>query len=231
MHATNELRRLAAAAPALLSQAESLVDGVEEDRILERILAVPRPAERRRMGRTARAALAAVGAAVVAAVTVVALGHSPAATRTGGHRLALSGARIDLAGYRFRTPAGFKASSTACEHASLETPVRNGFAAAASADGGCVEAAVLVAPSSLVGGAIPAAAQPVDVDRHQSYYAAGAPEADEATLYVELPNATGDHRLAYLVLIARGLTEDQLVAVAESGLPALPLRPTTTTRS
>jgi hypothetical protein len=232
MRSRNDLERLAVAGRPLLIQADSLVDGVEQDRILERIFASDRSA--RAVHRYGRAALVLAGVAVFAAAGAAAAleighGNGPVTAPNGHHEVALSGARIELAGYRFRTPAGFKASTSSCAPASNETPVRNGFAAAASAAGGCVEAAFLIGESQVLGGAIPAAAEPVDVGSYRGHYAAGAPEADASTLYVELPNATGDQRFAYLVLIAHGLTEDQLVAVAESGLPTVPLRPTTTT--
>ena len=173
-----------------------------------------------------RAGLLLVGVALAAAVVAVAsIGHgSPKST--GGpahHQISLSGARIQLAGYRFRTPAGFKKSTTACASApsaaDKPTTVLNGFAAAASADGGCVEAAYLISPSNLPGvDLIPQDARQVDVGTYQGYYV--PPDSSgTSTLYVELSKAAGDWNLAYLVLRGRGLTQDELVAVAVSGLP------------
>jgi hypothetical protein len=226
MRIRNELEVLAGAGQRLIADAESLVDAVEEGHILARILASDRPAVRA-AGRRRPAFLLAGVAVLVAAAAVASLeisGGSRPTTKAGGLHGALSGAKIELAGYRFRTPAGFKPSTSSCAPASDETPVRNGFAAAASADGGCVEAAALIAAN---GSAIPADSRPVDVGAYQAWLV--SQDTGESTLYVELPNATGDQRSAYLVLFARGLTQDQLIAVAESGLPTLPLRPTTTT--
>jgi hypothetical protein len=230
MRTRNGLERLAAAGWPLRSLADSLVDAQEEDRILARIVASDR--QTAVVHRSRRNALALAGAAIVAAtVAVVATGilnrGSAPAAKTGGHQhVALTGPTIQLAGYHFRTPAGFKASDTSCETPSSgsgPTPVLNGFAAAASAEGGCVEAALLIRAA-----AAPTGADPVDVGRYQGFYV--SPDSSgESTLYVKLPNATGDGQPAYLVLYANGLGEAQLVAVAESGLPALPLRPTTTT--
>ncbi len=67
------------------------------------------------------------------------------------------------------------------------------------------------------------AGQPVDVGSYQGYYEAqGVGEARPASYDVrrgvvrlELP---GQAMSTYLVLFAQGLTEDQLIAVAESGL-------------
>jgi hypothetical protein len=226
MRASNELSRLSAAAPGI-AQTESLVDAGEEERILERILASSRgSAPVRRLPR--RLAVLLVGAVLASAAVA-------AAIETGGHgkqlgsapaprHVALSGARIQLAGYRFRTPAGFKKSTTACASdpsaAHQPTAVLNGFAAAASADGGCVEAAYLIAPSNLgnQGNLIPSAAKSVDVGTYQGYYV--PPDSSgKSTLYVGLPKAGGSQNIVYLVLLARELTEEQLIAVAVSGLP------------
>jgi hypothetical protein len=47
-------------------------------------------------------------------------------------------------------------------------------------------------------------------------------------LYVYIPHAAGPRQLRYVVLDAEGLTEDHLIAVARSGLPALPTSTTQT---
>ena len=226
MPARNPIERLAAAWRPLLSAADTLVGTAEEDRILEQILASSRnggatlPAIPRLRAGVLLAAVASVAAIALVATGV--LGRS-SPSGGGGHRhLALSGAKLELAGYRFKTPAGFKASSRSCIGTPSDlTPVLNGFVAAASAEGGCVEAA-----SELIGGdssTVPSGADPVGVGAYQGYLVT-QDGSDESTLYVELPHAGGD-----LVLLAKGLTRDQLIAVAESGLPTLPLRPTTTT--
>jgi hypothetical protein len=216
MHTGHELERLSAAEPALLGQTESLVDTGEEERILGGILAGSRPrtAGRGRMTRRRRAAFLLVGVALAAAaVALGSIGHGnpPASRSHGPHRFALSGATIQLTGYRFRTPAGFKRSTTAC--ASSPADAGKGFAAAASADGGCVEAFYLISTS---GPAIPPGATPVDVGSYQGYVVS-QDGSDKSRLYVVLPGA-GKYWQAAL-LFSEGLTEDQLVAVALSGLP------------
>jgi hypothetical protein len=233
MRARNELHRLSAAAPPVLMRTESILATDEEDRILERILGSPRP-----VGRTAapprRTALVFVGATIaVAAIAAVASGvftRSTSAPRAGGGRqhLALTGVRIKLAGYHFRTPAGFKKSTSSC--ASTPTPSRptsvlNGFAAAASADGGCIEAAYLIADQPLQG---PPDAQPVDVGRYQGYFVSHTTDG-KSSLFVDLPDAGGDQYHVSLVLLGQDLTEDQLIAVARSGLPDGPTTPAAVT--
>lgn len=199
MRTRNALERLAAAAPAV----ELPVDA-DEDRILARILASPRPARRQvpRL-RTAFALVAAI--AVAAGVVLATLSH-----RSTG----LSGARIRLAGYTFTTPAGFARSSSSCGSANDF----NGFAAAASGDGGCLEAFVMF---SSRGSVIPAGADPVTVGAYQGYLLS-APGSRQATLYVVLPARGGFVKSQALVLDSQGLSEDQLVAIAESGLPQNP---------
>ncbi len=91
------------------------------------------------------------------------------------------------------------------------------FGAAASADGGCVEAFFLVPGSASAPTPTPVG-QAVEVGSYQGYYDS---EGDSgATLYVELPQASaGGSAPVILALYGQGLTEDQLIAVAESGLP------------
>jgi hypothetical protein len=228
MRTRNDLERLDAAGRPLLADADSLVDAAEQDRILERILVSDRPRVDRpaRMTPRRRVAFLLVGVVLAAAVVAVALvgrGNRPASPSSRGHhQLALTGATIQLSGYRFRTPAGFKSSTSTCgapaTAAGNPRTITNGFAAAASADGGCVEAAYLIAPST-AGGSIPVDAQPVDVGQYQGYFVPQDSSGGSA-LYVELPKAggsSGNH--VYLVLLSQGLTEDQLIAVAQSGLP------------
>ena len=218
MRARNELERLAAAGRPLLAEADSLVDAVEEARILERILASPRSDLRSARRLRAVPALAAVGA-VAAVIAVILASSSTKVVRH--HDVALSGARIEVAGYDFRTPAGFKASSGSCgapSSGSGPTSVVNGFAAAASADGGCIEASYLIADGALRG---PTDAQPVDIGRYRGYYVSRDVNG-QSSLFVDLPKAGGDQHNVSLLLLAKGLTEDQLIAVAESGLPGSP---------
>ena len=253
MRTRDGLGRLALGGRPLLAEADALVDADEEYRILRRILASGRPSARPSAARRLRPMLLLAGAAIAAVLAVIATGvlgpANPPAARTGGHgHLALSGSRIDLAGYRFRTPAGFKASTSACEGApsgSGPRTVFQGFAAAASAEGGCVEAGLLRTDTAYV----PAGAEPVEVGSYQGYFLSHAPgdgchltpltpepcsreqanASGDPALYVEIPDAADSQHYAYLVLFSQGLTESQLIAVAESGLPTLPLSPATTT--
>ncbi len=222
MRTTDELERLTAAEPELLGQTESFVDASEEELILERIVAAgrPRAPHRGRMTRRRRTALVVVGVALAAAIVAVAsIGHGsrPASVSQGPHRFRLSGATIQLAGYRFRTPAGFKAAGGACNGFingfGTQPSGNNPFSDAGSADGGCVEAAFLVGPDA----SPPAGADPIAVGSYNGFLLSEG--SQKSVLYVELPNAGGPGNRAYLELFARGLTPDQLVAVAQSGLP------------
>jgi hypothetical protein len=220
MRTRNALERLTSAGLPLLAAAESLVDAAEEERILEWIFASSRPAARRIP--SPRLRLALVGVAVVAVAAVVAaidIGHS-APRGTGNQHVALNGAKLQLAGYHFRTPAGFTASSTACAsaHRTGQPTTMQNFAAAASADGGCVEAFVMISSS---GSAVPADATPVDVGSYQGYITTDD-SSQQLRLYVELPPLGGDFDWQAVVLFSQGLTTDQLIAVAQSGLPATP---------
>ncbi|HLX33330.1 MAG TPA: hypothetical protein VKR79_11290 [Gaiellaceae bacterium] len=215
MRTRNSLERLAAAGRPLFSEADSLVDEAEEHRILTRILAadrVPGTVHRRR-----RAALVLVGVAVlVAAATVASLetgtGSAPSTRTTGHHKVALSGRTIQLAGYNFRLPAGY--SSGACEPPATQTPgspntVIHSMQSAASADGGCIGVAILARSWTP-----PSNAQNVSVGSYDGFFVPGSPTEG---LFVEIPVSQGDQ---YLVVSAEGLNEAQLIAIAESGLPA-----------
>lgn len=207
MRSRNSLTRLAALAPHVAP-----VDLGEEDRILARILAVPRVPVARR-SRRPRLALALVGIAVLsAALASLELVHGGGSATKSRH--GLTGATISLAGYRFRTPAGFKDSSSSCGPSATDR-----FSAAASADGGCVEAFFAISTS---GSAVPADAAPVEVGAYQGYLV--APDSSQrTTLYVELPVPGGaDIKWQAVLLESQGLTADQLVAIAQSGLPATP---------
>jgi hypothetical protein len=239
MRTRNELERLAAASRPLLDEADSLVGAGEEERILERVLAFDRAAaavHRRRRARlvVVLALVAVLAAAGTVAAIEVGRGNQPSSRPTGHHhQVALSGSKIQLAGYKFRTPAGFKPSTRSCISAPVASKPRpsiDGFAAAASADGGCVELVYLVAADWLQAhGLMPDAADAVDVGQYKGYFVPPQASGKESTLYVNLPGAAG-RRVVFLVLLSRGLTEAQLIAVAESGLPTLPpTGPTATT--
>jgi len=215
MHTRNSLDRLAAAGRSWVAGADSLVDLGEEDRILARIVASDRPARRRQIPRRRAVIVLAGAVVVVAALAALASG----AFGTSHHRVAgLSGARIQLAGYHFRTPAGFTASDSSCGTTTDPNVVVGvqGFAAAASADGGCVEAFIMMSAN---GSAVPAGATPVTIGAYQAYLET-ADSSGRMRLYVQLPDLGHDWQA--VVLFATGLTSDQLVAVAKSGLPATP---------
>ena len=227
MRTRNDLERLEAAGGPLLAEADSVVDAAEEERILERILASDRAAAATARPRPAkRVALVLVGAVVLAATAVLASleigGHRTAVPPPPAHQhVALTGPKIQLAGYRFRTPTGFRGTSTSCPGASSGSgpqTVVNGFKAAASADGGCVEAFFLIRGNPDAPNPTPTDAQPVAVGSYQGYFVSQGSAGD--TLYVELPAGPAPH--PYLVLYSQGLTEDQLIAVAQSGLPQNP---------
>jgi hypothetical protein len=244
MRTRNALEALAVVGRPLLADAESLVDADEENRILERILASPRTGPTLAMRRYARPARALAGIAVVATVVALAtleIGRGRQSV-TKGSAHGLTGAAIQLAGYRFRTPAGFKTSSSPCGRAAAGSgpvTVLRGISAAASTEGGCVEGGILTTNSPYT----PPRSQPVAVGNYRGYFLAHAPGdgchttpltpkpcgRDQATgthgegegdmaLYVDIPDAAGPPQSTYLVLFAQGLTEDQLIAVAESGL-------------
>jgi hypothetical protein len=233
MRSPDALERLAAARPELPG---SLADAGEEEQILAGILASRRTPPRAQRLRRATLVLAGVVLlAVAAAFAALALGHGkrPVTARGGGqHAVTLTGARIRLAGYHFRTPAGFKPSSSCLSApvAGQPRPSIDGFAAAATAEGACVEAVDLVAGDWLQAhGLMPDASDAVDVGDYAGYFVPPQSAEDPSTLYVNLPGADG-RRVVFLVLRSRGLTESQLIAVALSGLPTLPsLGPTTTT--
>ena len=203
MRSHDAIARLSAAAPALN------IDTAEEERILDQILASPSPAGPRQAERR-HFVLVVVGAAVI--VAAIAAGASRIVIGPSHHAVRLGGPRIQLAGYHFKTPAGFKPSSVSCG----TTTDFNGFAAAASADGGCLEAFVLM---SSRGAAVPTGAEAVNVGAYHGYLVP-AGGSQQTRLYVVLPALGGQWQS--LVLLSEGLTPEQLVAIAESGLPQNP---------
>lgn len=211
MRTRDSLERLANAGRPLLAQGDALVGADEEERILARILASGRSpaARRRRTGTLVAVVAAALVGAAVAALAVGLGGHSTSSTATVGadNHVALTGPRIELAGYHFRTPAGFKDSNTPCTGGATDR-----FSAAASADGGCVEAFFMLNTGKYT---IAPDAQPIQVAGRQGFLVTGS---DSLTLYAPLPQL-GDYS-QYLMLVGKGLTADQLVAIAESGLPS-----------
>ena len=168
------------------------------------------------MGSPRRVAIGLAGALALIAIGV--LGHY-----RGQSHIVLTGPRIQLAGYRFGTPAGFRASSTACAKAIslLEIqPHSNTFTAAGVANGPCV-AGSFVAVSRGALSLILEFAHPRDVGGYQGYDDWGTDPHDHvfSELYVHAP-AVGGHDTPYLVLTAQDLTVGELADIAISGLPS-----------
>ena len=178
---------------------------------------------RNRSGRCRRYLAGVAGAAAAALIVVGALavaGGGDSHPTSGTHPAATvpaAGTTIRLAGYSFQLPAGYQTVGSDC--AALPpglTPTipvvgENSFAAAASTRGACIEA--LLAAGNVA--TVPAGAQSVQVGPYQGFVTAGAPT--DVVLYVEIPAAERHHDL---ILVASGLNADQVVAIAESGLPS-----------
>ena len=217
MRTRNALERLAAAGRPLLAEAESLVDADDEERILDRILASDpdRSLARRGSRPWARGAvLAALAVAVAAGVSFALIGGWPATPVEKQHAEAgLSRRTIALAGYRFRLPAGYRQSARACVPVK-STPGRPmtvvyAVRAAAAAEGGCLNVTLTAGSPP-----IPPGAEAVTVGPFSGFLASAG--SGQETLYLQIPVASGGN---YLVLSAQGLTSEQLLAVARSGLP------------
>jgi hypothetical protein len=225
-----ELDRLDAARPAVLHRTEAVIDRDEEDRILARILDSDRATVDRTVERHSRSSIPpprrAVGAAVAASLLVAAAvvflmdgGRSPSTPHhhvsASGPSVPVQGSTMKLVNYTFALPSGFTSTIDPCAASgpgpATPVPVMEGFGAAASAEGGCVEA--LLTSSAT----IPSGAQPVAVGSYQGYMVSSGP-SDES-LYVTIPTAEGTR---YLVLLAHGLTPDQVVTIAESAFPTSP---------
>jgi hypothetical protein len=184
--------------------------------------------------RRARRYLSGVGVAAAAAlVAVVAVGvadgghGSPGASPSPGGRPAATvpaaGETIRLASYSFELPAGYQAMGGSCAtppsglEAWLWVPGRGSSAAAGSASGGCVEIRLALRSTA----PIPTRAQSLQVGPYRGFEISGPYMS--LVLDVEIPAAQGHHDL---VLVARGLSAAQLVAIAKSGLPSS-INPTT----
>ena len=162
---------------------------------------------------------ASLGAGLVLAATCAALTFT---VLDQSSPPALTGVTIQVAGYHFKTPAGFKASSSGACHLLIGPrmsnlpPSPNAFTTAASADGGCIEVTGLILnPASQM----LADAQPVDVGAYQGYLIHGELlQLLVATTYDGI-DTLGGPDTQYLVLTTNNLTADQLVAIALSGLP------------
>ena len=222
MRTRNALELLAAAGRPLLAEADSLVDAGEEELILTRILATDRQAGDLRRRRRAMLVLA-VGVIVAAAVAAVSSGaFTNSSPSTGPQRAALTGPRLKLAGFHFKTPAGYKTSTDSCvagTSRSGQGTAMDGFAVAASAEGGCIEAAVMIAMPGASWSPAQEGAASVSVGAYEGYFES-EDSSGLSTLYVQLPDL-GEIR-QYLELHSEGLTQLQLIAIAQSGLPQNP---------
>jgi hypothetical protein len=187
---------------------------------------------RNRSGRSRRYLAGVAGAAAAALVVVGAfavMGGGDSHPTSGTHPAAtvpVAGTTIRLAGYSFQLPAGYQTVGSNCGAlppglTTIPVVGENSFAAAASTSGGCIEALLAAGDAATV----PAGAQSVQVGPYQGFVTLGA--ATDVVLYVEIPAAEGHHDL---VLVANGLTANQVVAIAESGLPSSigPTTPCTT---
>lgn len=218
MRARNELDRLAVAGRPLHAEADALVSAGEVDFILKRILSADRPASvGRKRPRAVFVLVGAVALAVAVATAAVMIGREGSRNNSHG----LTGATIHLAGYRFKTPAGFTTSNSGSCYLVIDgfghppgaQPPPNAFSSAASADGGCVEAFGTGSPSGFV---VPPNADPVEVDGYQGYVVHGE------LLLLFLWGTPLEPDGAYFALASKGVTEEQLIAIAQSGLPAKP---------
>jgi len=215
MRTRNALERLMAAGRPLLAEAESLVNVAEEERILTQIVASDRRSTVRRRRPVALVLVAAaVGGALLAGILTRSHAAPTASTR-GRHHVALTGTLLELDGYHFRTPAGFKASDASCSADSRDPG--DAFETAAAAEGGCVSVYNVLPGSDGVPAPSGTGEERVTVGSYQGLF------EDRGSAGMTLYISGG------LVFDAQGLTEDQLIAIAASGLGNAPRLPTTTT--
>jgi hypothetical protein len=172
-------------------------------------------------------ALAAAVVVIGGGLTFAASRHSPTAhgTIAKSHSrslLPLTGPTLRLANYSFKLPSGFvtvDSPCTAVPSSNSGDPITGGRAAA-SADGGCLEAAYAVGP----GTAPPTDAQPVQIGGYQAFLATTS--ATSETLYVAIPAATGGGDEYLVVLTAVDLSASQLIAIATTAFSGFPISPT-----
>jgi hypothetical protein len=195
---------------------------------LDPLIAEAKRRMRRRRLLVVSAALSIVGGVVVGAVVV--RSHGP------------------VRPLAFRSPTKVSlAKAQTCEPpfpgSSGPAIVLQGASAAASAKGGCVDGGIATlsgpaAPTAILLH-IPRYAEPVMLSGYQGYLLAHAPSDGcavsptnpppcppaqaKSLLYVYIPDASDPRHSTYVVLLAQGLTKDQLIGVAESGLRKLPL--------
>jgi hypothetical protein len=201
--------------------------------------------DRHPRGLQRRGLLAGIAAAVV---VVIGIGGVLLATVTSSSRpgqgprqaspatrpvVALTGGTIRLAAATMHLPAGFKAVPGACAPApnGLGAPIsflNSSFAAAASANGGCIEAWLADATTTVV----PPEAVPVTITGYQGELYSNQ-STGFSTLYVTIPAdlyvnvVTADGQpdptaTIDLVLTTNGLSANELESIAATGIPAQP---------
>lgn len=119
-------------------------------------------------------------------------------------------ATIQLDGYRFALPAGFKATAAPCGQRlpGMPAPGSSRFAAGAAAHGGCVEAVLSTQADP------PAASSTLTIGRHLAFVSAGQPTA-AIELYVDIHS---DSSYRWLVIAATDLSQRQVVTIAAKAL-------------
>ncbi len=128
-----------------------------------------------------------------------------------------AGASIQLDGYTFKLPAGFRATSQHCATSARGTSATAAsarFAAGAAAHGGCVEVLFLTRPLR-----VPGDATPVKVGPYQGYAQVSPSPSRHPILrlavYGELLGTTGTSEL---IISAKNLSENQVINIAARAL-------------
>jgi hypothetical protein len=195
--------------------------------------------------RRRRGLLAGIAAAVVVLIGVSGVhlatmtdssrpGQGPRqATRATMPAIALTGGTMRLAAATMHLPAGFQTVPSACAPApsglgSSISFLNSSFAAAASANGGCIEAWLADATTTVV----PPQAVPVSINSYQGelYNDQGTGFSTlyatiPADLYVDVVSANGQPdptATIDLVLTANGLSANELESIATAGVPTHP---------
>jgi len=228
MPARTVIDRLDEARPLILRRSELVVDEAEEHRILQAVLRsrvvadvdMPsgRSARSRPSGWMLAAAAVLASAALASALILSGDGQVPAGhhEHVAGPPPASRGSVLKLASYTFTLPPGFRSTTTSCapspsgRQSGLPMKGSTEFAAAASADGGCIEVRLVAGATATP----PTGAKVESVRVYEAFLTTQGPSTE--TLYVEIPAAVGLHAL---VLVASGISAGQLVAIANSGLP------------
>ena len=155
---------------------------------------------------------AAAGATAV--VMIAAGGYLAWASATGtSHPPVIAqhaDAAIQLDGYQFTLPEGYKATTAPCAPPGPGTPAPGStqFAAGAGAHGGCLEAVLSTQDHP------PAAASPLSIGHHQAFVSA-PPPGGTITLYIDI---SGDSRYRWLVITATNLHQRQVITIAARAL-------------